>query len=180
MMIQLIDQTSRALAAAALLSVLVLTAPTGASATQLAQATPTPDQPSAGQPGTSAQPTVRAPRKAARANRPESVEARIADLHTKLHITPDESAQWDAVAQVMRDNAKAMETLMLHRSQNLKTMTALDDLQSYREINQAHVDGVNKLIPAFETLYNAMSPDQKKNADMVFGQMQRRASSGRS
>lgn len=179
MMIQLIDQASRAMAAAALLSVLVLAAPTGASATQLAQAT-APDQPSAGQPGTSTQPTTRAPRKAARANRPEGVETRIAELHSKLHITPDQEAQWNGVAQVMRDNAKAMETLMLQRSQNLKTMTALDDLQSYREINQAHVDGVNKLIPAFETLYNAMSPDQKKNADAVFGQMQRRASSGRS
>ena len=35
------------------------------------------------------------------------VESRIADLHSRLHITPEQSQQWDPFAQMMRDNAKS-------------------------------------------------------------------------
>ena len=40
----------------------------------------------------------------------ETVETRIADLKTKLKITDAQSAQWEAVANVMRDNAKEAQT----------------------------------------------------------------------
>ena len=35
------------------------------------------------------------------------MEARIAQLHKELSITPAQQGQWDQFAQVMRDNAQA-------------------------------------------------------------------------
>ena len=47
-------------------------------------------------------------------------------------------------------------------------MTAVEDMKSYGEIAAAHVDGINKLIPVFEVLYDSMSDAQKKEADEAF------------
>lgn len=97
------------------------------------------------------------------------VEDRIKTLHKKLGITDAEEAKWSDVAQVMRDNEAAMERMLQERHQNVKSMTAVDDLQSYENIAQAHADGLKKLIPAFQALYNDMSDAQKKTADETFG-----------
>jgi iron-sulfur cluster repair protein YtfE (RIC family) len=97
------------------------------------------------------------------------VETRISTLHTKLKITPDQESAWNDVAQAMRDNESSVGTLVKDRHENAKSMTAVDDLESYEKISQAHADGLKKVVASFETLYNDMSPDQKKNADMVFG-----------
>jgi hypothetical protein len=104
----------------------------------------------------------------------DRVEQRITDLHGKLHITADQEAQWAKVAQVMRDNATTIRARIEERSKNLKTMTAIDDLKSYRMLADEHADGLKRLIPVFETLYASMTPDQQKNADHVFGEHQRR------
>jgi hypothetical protein len=100
--------------------------------------------------------------------RTDAVEARIAALHDQLKITPAQTAQWNEVAQVMRQNAQSLETLIRQRSRNAQAMSAIDDLRSYEEIAEAHADGVKRLIPAFEALYDTMSPDQKKAADAAF------------
>lgn len=104
----------------------------------------------------------------------ERVEARIKALHEQLHITDAQTAQWNDLAQVMRDNAKAIEDLVKQREQNLKTMNAVDDLRSYQALAEAHAEGLKKLVPVFETLYDSMSDDQKKTADVVFRRSQRR------
>jgi len=96
------------------------------------------------------------------------VEAHIKDLDNKLKITSAEQDQWNKVAQVMRDNAAQMTDLMSKREANEYTMTAVDDLNSYGDIAQAHADGVKKLSTAFEPLYNSMPDAQKKTADAVF------------
>ena len=107
---------------------------------------------------------------APKASKADRVEARIKELHTKLMITPEQEEAWNKVAQVMRDNAKTMEELIKARSEKAPTMTALDDLKSYRAIAQAHADGLKKFIPVFEPLYAGMSDAQKKNADTLFRQ----------
>lgn len=104
---------------------------------------------------------------AARA-RPDRIEERISDLHSKLHISPDQETEWKTVAQVMRTNAKEIRAAGEERSENQQKMSAVDDLRAYRKHAQAHVYGLDRLIPAFEALYAKMSDDQKKNADVVF------------
>ncbi len=100
------------------------------------------------------------------------VETRIKSLHDKLKITSSEETDWATVAQTMRDNESALHELVEARHQNGETMTAIDDLQSYQQIAQAHADGAQKMVAAFKTLYNEMSADQQKNADEVFGRFE--------
>jgi periplasmic protein CpxP/Spy len=104
----------------------------------------------------------------------ETVEQRITQLHAQLKITPDQESKWNAVAQAMRDNAANMDKLIAEKHQKgPQNMTAVDDLQTYQQFAQAHVDGLKNLTSAFKSLYNAMSDDQKKNADQVFANVNR-------
>lgn len=96
------------------------------------------------------------------------VEKRIADLRTKLKITPDESKAFDDFAQVMRDNANKMDGLVKARQQGAATMNAVDQMKAYESMAQAHADDMQRLVPAFSRLYDALSADQKKLADTSF------------
>jgi len=101
--------------------------------------------------------------------KPETVEQRIANLHTALKITPDEDAKWNDVAQSMRQNAAAMEKLRAEAlTKAPQDRTAVEDLHMYQKFAQAHVDGLKNLIGSFTTLYDAMPAAQKKIADEVF------------
>jgi hypothetical protein len=106
---------------------------------------------------------------AATSNKPETVEQRITQLKTALKITPDQDAKWTAVAQSMRDNASAMEKLVAtKRAIAPEKMTAVDDLKTYQEFTEVRLDGLKHLNSTFKSLYDSMSAEQKKNADMVF------------
>jgi protein CpxP len=99
----------------------------------------------------------------------ETVEQRITQLHAELKITPEEDTKWNSVAQAMRENATQMEKLIAEkRTQAPQDKTAVEDLKTYREFAQAHVDGLKNLISSFDTLYAAMPDGQKKTADTVF------------
>jgi hypothetical protein len=96
------------------------------------------------------------------------VEARIGSLHDALRITSAQEPQWQAVAEVMRDNAKTTGALIKERVAKAKTMTAVDDLHSYEAIADAHAAGLKTLTATFETLYASLSDAQKKSADAEF------------
>jgi LTXXQ motif family protein len=106
----------------------------------------------------------------------DPVEARIKELHGKLHITAAQQTQWDNLVQVMRDNAKAMIDLQKQRSQDVKAMTAIDAVKSYQAVIEAHEAGMAKFVPAFQALYDGMSDAQKKTADAMFRSRVRTAS----
>ncbi len=97
----------------------------------------------------------------------DRTEARISDLHAKLKITEAQEKQWSAVAQVMRENAAEMESLVKARKEK-GSLNAVDDLKSYSTIADAHAAGLKKFIPAFEALYADLSADQKQAADKLF------------
>jgi hypothetical protein len=136
-----------AIATATLLGIVILVSPL--------RAEPTPAQ----------RPSAAAKAKPARA---DDVEARIKALHSDLHITAAQEPLWQNVAQVMRDNAKAMVDLRNAETQNAKSMSAVDALKSYATVIDAHADGMHKFIPIFQPLYDSMSDAQKKTADAVF------------
>jgi protein CpxP len=146
MMFHLTPRSGSALAAAAILGAVLFVLPAAVDA----QTAPPPPPPMAAAP---------------QAN---PVEARIASLHTRLKITADEETQWQAVADAMRDSAKATSGLIQDRAAKTATMSAMDDLRSYQAIAEAHAAGVKKLADAFGILYAAMPDAQKKTADRVF------------
>jgi protein CpxP len=118
-------------------------------------------------------PASRAPASHAAAQRApakqaDRVEARIAELRTKLKITPAQSLQWDAFANVMRDNARGMDSAFESRSSGRPKMNAVENMQSYSTLADQHAQDLRKLTPAFADLYNVMSDEQKRNADEVF------------
>lgn len=96
------------------------------------------------------------------------VEKRINDLHRQLHITSTESSQWDQFVQVMRDNAKEIDQAYADRSQKIGNMSAVDSMQSYAQIEQLRAQQMQKLVPAFQTLYASLSDQQKQQADALF------------
>jgi hypothetical protein len=67
----------------------------------------------------------------------------------------------------MRDNARNLDTLSQARRQTAG-MTAVEDLQSYSQIADAHAEGLRRFVPAFTALYDSMSDAQKKQADALF------------
>jgi hypothetical protein len=101
-------------------------------------------------------------------NAEERVEGRIKELHAQLHITPAEEPQWNEFAQVMRENARDMDQVFMQRAQQFPTMNAVQNMQSYEQISEQHAQRVQKLVPAFQKLYDAMPDQQKRLADQVF------------
>ena len=97
-----------------------------------------------------------------------AIEAHIQALHDQLQITKAEEPQWAIFAQQMRDNAEAMGQAFQTRGENLGTMNAVEDLQSYAQIAQIQSENMQKLAASFQTLYNGFPPAQQKLADEVF------------
>src|ERR1700719_1345104 len=117
----------RSIRSAALVMTVLLSAPAFALAQSAAPAAPS----TAGSP-------------AAAGGAQARVEARIKQLHAQLHITPAEEAQWNQFAQVMRDNARAMDEAATQRAAKFPTMSAVQDLQSYEQLAEAHVQHLQK------------------------------------
>jgi hypothetical protein len=92
----------------------------------------------------------------------------LTTLHEDLKITPSEDSQWTAFADAMRDNAAALGQAYRTRREQLPTMDATQDLNSFIQVEQLRLDGLKKSADAFSALYAVMPPDQKKVADGVF------------
>jgi hypothetical protein len=68
----------------------------------------------------------------------------------------------------MRDSAVELDKAIDKRESIVDSAPAIDNLNAYGDIVQAHADGVKKLAAAFSPLYASMPDDQKKLADDVF------------
>jgi hypothetical protein len=112
----------------------------------------TPDKPPAAAPGQA-----------------DQVERQIADLQKKLHITAAQQPQFDAFAQVMRENAQAMDAVMRQQEQN-RSPNAVEALRASAQFAEAEAEGLKRLVPALQSLYDSLSDQQKRLADAVMGQ----------
>jgi protein CpxP len=101
-------------------------------------------------------------------NAVERVEHRVNELRAQLRITSAEQQQWDRFAEVMRGNAREMDQVLMQRAQQFQSMNALQNMQSYEQVAEAHAQHVQKLVSAFQDLYNTMPDEQKRLADQVF------------
>lgn len=97
-----------------------------------------------------------------------TLDERIQTMHQRLHITPEQEGAWNGFAQVMRDNANAIEQDYRQRSDTLGNLSAADNLRNYARIEQDRAQGVQRLSAAFDTLYGQLSDQQKKTADAMF------------
>jgi len=106
------------------------------------------------------------------------VERHIAGLQRRLKITSAQQPQWEAFTAVMRQNAAHMEARQRDRA-GRGASTALEDMRSYAEGARAHADDVQRLVPAFDALYAAMTAEQKAVADRTFHEFQERSGRAR-
>ncbi len=96
------------------------------------------------------------------------IETRIGRLHNDLKITAAQEPAWQRFAGTMRANAVQMDNAFTRRQQNYDSMNAVQDLQSYGEVEQINARNIAQLLPPFEALYAALSPQQQKTADAIF------------
>lgn len=130
-----------------------------APAEKMAPAVPSAPSPSAGEPtGTPA----------GHGERDARLEAHIKALHDSLGITAAEEAAWSKVADVMRENAKAIHAGLQERRNGLSGMSALDNMRSYATLTEERAQEAQKMLAAFQPLYDMFPAEQKKTADEVF------------
>jgi protein CpxP len=99
-----------------------------------------------------------------------ATEQRISGLQTQLAVTAAQMPQWNAFAQVMRDNAQSTDALFRQRAAGVQSMNAVANMQSYAQISRAYADGAEKLAASLGTLYGTLSDPQKQAADTLFQQ----------
>ncbi len=105
----------------------------------------------------------------------QMVEQRIADLHARLQITHAQQPKWERFATVMRSNAKQLDAAYQRRAEKLDSMNALQNMESYAQIERSRVNDVERLVPAFRTLYVSLSAEQKHLADELFREQAQQA-----
>ncbi|MGO9785978.1 MAG: Spy/CpxP family protein refolding chaperone [Stellaceae bacterium] len=99
------------------------------------------------------------------------IEGRIAFLKAELGITPQQQAQWDKLAQVMRDNAKELDAnfAQMHAQADTATHNAVQRIEAQGRFAALKVEQSGRLLAAFRPLYASLSDQQKQAADQLFG-----------
>jgi hypothetical protein len=95
------------------------------------------------------------------------VEGWIAFLKAELKITEAQQTLWNAVAEVMRENARTMTGMCCGMMGAGAAASLPDRLAAQEKLLNARLDALHKYKGAVEPLYAALSDDQKKTADAV-------------
>lgn len=95
----------------------------------------------------------------------DHVEGRIAYQKAELAITDAQLPQWTAVAEVLRQNAKAMQDGMAKMSEDGMPTSAPARGDMMVTMMSERLDGMKKLGVANKALYAVLTPDQRKTAD---------------
>jgi periplasmic protein CpxP/Spy len=103
----------------------------------------------------------------------ERVEARLAYVKTALKITDAQQSQWDAYANVVRKHAQDMEQRFQSRHHGepgharQQRPTAIERLERTQSFLAEAVTRVNRLLAVEKPLYETLSSEQQKVADVV-------------
>lgn len=110
----------------------------------------------------------------------ERIEARLAYAKAALKITPAQEAQWNALADVLRKQAKAMdEQITLRRNTPRdQQLSAIERLQRRQEMMSAASARATEMLEAAKPLYAALSDEQKKEADALLSRAGHRGERG--
>jgi LTXXQ motif family protein len=98
----------------------------------------------------------------------DPIAERLKYLHDRLRITPAQEPLWADLARVMQDNAKAVAPLIRERREVTKNRTAVETLDIYERLGEVQLEGLKNFLAAFRALYDKLSEQQKKVADVIF------------
>ena len=101
----------------------------------------------------------------------DRVEGRIAFLRAELKITDAQTKAWDDFANALRDNAKKLGDARGAATPGSANTTPplVKQLEQQERWYIARLDGIRKIIMAFDHLYLALSDNQQKSADGLMG-----------
>jgi LTXXQ motif family protein len=97
------------------------------------------------------------------------VEGRLAYVKTALTITEEQATAWKAYEDAARADVQNMQTVHQAMMTAMQSGSAIDRMQTHITMMQARLDALKALEPAAETLYKALTPEQKKKADTLLG-----------
>jgi hypothetical protein len=96
------------------------------------------------------------------------VDGHIAFLKAELKITPAQEAQWQQVANAMRQNAHSLDQAIANARQHRDAATnAVERMEARGEFAKLRADNSARLLAAFKPLYASLSPDQQQVANAL-------------
>jgi hypothetical protein len=97
------------------------------------------------------------------------MEGRLAYIKAELGVTEAQTAAWDDYASAVKARGATMQDMQTAMVQAMRTGSALDRLDAHTKTMESMVESLKTLRPVTETLYKALSADQKKKADLLLG-----------
>jgi len=95
----------------------------------------------------------------------DHVEGRIAYQKAELAITDAQLPEWNAVAAVVRLNAKAIQNGMAKMAKDGAPTAAPARGEMMVTMMSERLEGMKRLVEANKALYPVLTPDQRKTAD---------------
>lgn len=96
---------------------------------------------------------------------------RMAMLKQELQITPAEEPAWDRFSQLSVQNAAQLDQMFRQRAQQVPSMNAVQNLQTFADLQLRQARNFQQVVPAFQRLYSQLSPQQRQAADEAFRSM---------
>ena len=100
------------------------------------------------------------------------IEAHLAFLKTALKVTDAQTAAWNAVADVLREQAKRHDAEIAARRKAREGATEPPDLPTILQDRQhmavQEADDLSKLLTVLKPFYGTLSAEQKEIADHLF------------
>jgi hypothetical protein len=99
----------------------------------------------------------------------ERIEARLAYAKAALKITPAQEARWNALADVLRRQATAMDQQVTRRRTENRDqpVSAIERLTRRQTMMAEAASRLNEVLDAAKPLYATLTDDQKKEADAL-------------
>jgi periplasmic protein CpxP/Spy len=96
-----------------------------------------------------------------------SPDEQFAQLKQRLAITPAQEAKFAGLVQVMRQNTATRDAFVARNPPSVQR-DALAELRVQADAASLDARGLQRLVPAFQTLYLSLSPQQRQAADQAF------------
>jgi Flp pilus assembly pilin Flp len=100
----------------------------------------------------------------------QHIEGQLAYWRAELHITDTQRPQWDEFAAAVRDNVGKLRPAMTTAMQSTSELTAPDQLDRRLAFVSAELDAMRAIQAAAKRFYEALSADQKKEADQLMAE----------
>lgn len=99
------------------------------------------------------------------------IDGRIAFLKAELAITDAQKGAWDAYADATKRNLQSMQGMWQTMKTVFDAKTPVERLDAQLAAMESRIKALKEVKPAVAKLYEALSAEQKKNADEILTSM---------